>query len=93
MIRQALAEGVAPARPGRRLFQTHAAQGLHGRGHAQALAVEVGHNDPKPLVFFADQMIHGHAHIVEIQRGRVRGPPPLLALQGGARKPFGIGGN
>ena len=93
MIRQALAKGLALPRPRHRLFQADPAQRFHGSSHGHALAIEVGHDHQEALVFFADEVAHGHPHIVKVQGRGIRRPPALLPVQLGAAETLRIGGN
>ena len=45
----------------------------HCTGHSPPLVVEVAHDDDEAVVFFAEEMVDGHFHVVKLDKGRCCG--------------------
>ena len=91
VVRQTLTEGLTLGRPGNRLLHTNATKGLHRRGHAHALRIEVRHDDLKALILLSNKIGDRYSDVVKVQGRCIRRPPTHLLIEWCSRKPLCVG--
>lgn len=84
VIDQLLAEGAALVRVLDAVLVTHAREAQALDDDADALVVEVGHDDLEALVLLADQVLDGHLDVLEGDVGGAAAPHTLAVHAAGA---------